>query len=132
MIVSDIQHMTYPHPQPRPTPRSSPMTLILLVVVLPICVGLGVWSLATSGPDLSPAEERFVTNQTSGLDDDEALRYGKASCDLLDSTGQAFTAQWLAGTDDFSQAGVVAANPDPISLYDARQIAAAAEQYLCP
>lgn len=122
---SDVQGVT--HPVPRPSRRRQAWITAAIV-------GLGIafaFSIANSGPDMTPTEQQFVDHQRSSLDVDEVLRYGHAVCDVLDTGGVEFTAEWLAGIDDLSRAGAVRPNPDPISMYDARQIATAADGYLC-
>lgn len=106
--------------------------IALLVILGPIVAILAVAVvIAAQGPDYTPAEEQFVTHQQSSLDADEALRYGNAICGMLESGGETMTAEWLAGVDDLSRLGAVRPNPDPISMFDARQIADAAGTYLC-
>ncbi len=105
---------------------------VLVAVLGPvIAIIVAAIVVAASGSDRTAAEDEFLAHQQSSLSDDEALRDGHAICDMLATGGQAMTVEWLAGVDEFSRAGVVAANPNPISMFDARQIVEAADTYLC-
>lgn len=119
----------YQH-QPRQSSRGG--RIALAVVLGPIvAVLIAAVVIAAQGPDRTPAEEQFLAHQDSTLSEDEALRDGHAICGMLDAGGRTMTIEWLAGVDDFSRAGMVEPNPDPVSMFDARQVVEAADTYLC-
>ena len=122
-----------PNPTTEPAPAKPKRKIHAAWIFLPLLLVAVIVAIVngSDGDDRTPTEQEFLAHQDSTLDDDEALRYGDAACDLIESGGQQLTIEWLAGTDAFSRAGYVKPNPDPISIFDARQVTEAADAYLC-